>query len=117
MANNKLINFTADRNRRIDLQVGISYKADVEQTIILLYNEMLKVPGVVSEPAPLIGVMSYEDSGVLLAVRPYCKSGEYWDVFFRCNLAIKQALDKAGVEIPYPQRELHIKSGGKKLDA
>jgi small conductance mechanosensitive channel len=115
LANNKLTNFSSDRNRRMDLQVGVSYNADIEKTIILLYNAMLKVPGVVDDPAPMIGVLSYDDSGVTLAVRPYCKSVDYWDVYFRCNLQIKTSLDAAGVEIPFPQRDLHIKSG--KLEA
>ncbi|MDY6972790.1 MAG: mechanosensitive ion channel family protein, partial [Thermodesulfobacteriota bacterium] len=57
--------------------------------------------------AKTVEVVEMDDSSVNLVVRPRCKTSEYWEVSFSINHAVKEALDKAGIEIPYPQRDLH----------
>lgn len=54
------------------------------------------------DPAPFVGVVGFGDSSVNLAVRPYCRSTDYWDVYFAGNEAVKKALDDANIEIPFP---------------
>lgn len=64
-------------------------------------------PLVLDDPAPTVEVLEMGDSSVNLVVRPWCKTGDYWGVFFGANQAVKEALDRAGVEIPFPQMDVH----------
>ena len=60
------------------------------------------------EPAPLVAVSELADNSVNLVMRMWVKSGDYWDVTFDMNEAIKSSLDEAGIGIPYPQRDIHL---------
>jgi small conductance mechanosensitive channel len=104
VANNKVLNYTKENNRRVDLTIGIGYDEDVDKAKAVLLEAMRKVPKVLESPAPFVGIIGFGDSSVDLAVRPYAKSGEYWDVYFAANEAIKKALDDSNIEIPYPHQ-------------
>jgi small conductance mechanosensitive channel len=65
-------------------------------------------PKVLSDPAPQVAVSDHGDSAVGLVVRPWCKTDDYWDVLFDMKKALKEAYDKAGISIPYPQMDLHM---------
>jgi len=69
-----------------------------------------------STPEPAVKVNELGESSVDFVVRPWCKTSDYWTV--RCDLqkSIKQRLDAEGISIPYPQRDLHLVSGGTPLD-
>ena len=102
MANGNIINFTAEGKMRVDTVVGVDYGSDIKKTKEVLL-EMLKAnPKVLQDPAPSVNVEELADSSVNLAVRPYCKPEDYWDVYFGTIEGTKEALDKAGIEIPYP---------------
>lgn len=102
MANGNIINYTAEGKMRVDTTVGIDYSSDIKKAKEVLL-EMLKAnPKVLQDPAPSINVEELADSSVNLAVRPFCKPEDYWDVYFATIEGTKEALDKAGVEIPYP---------------
>jgi small conductance mechanosensitive channel len=60
------------------------------------------------DPAPFVGVTGYGDSSIDLTIRLWCKTEDYWDVFFDNNRAIKSTLDTAGISIPFPQRDVHV---------
>ena len=62
-----------------------------------------------ADPAPMAEVSSLDSSAIALTVRAWCRTADYWDVFFGGNQAVKQAFDKAGVAIPFPQMDVHIK--------
>ena len=102
VANNKVLNYTKEHNRRVDLTIGIAYDADVELAKKVIVEELAKTPKVLKDPAPFVGVVGFGDSSVNLAVRPYCRSTDYWDVYFAGNEAVKKALDDANIEIPFP---------------
>lgn len=102
MANGNIINYTAEGKMRVDTTVGVDYGSDIKKTKEVLL-EMLKAnPLVLQDPAPSVNVEELADSSVNLAVRPYCKPEDYWDVYFGTIEGTKEALDKAGIEIPYP---------------
>jgi small conductance mechanosensitive channel len=62
---------------------------------------------VLDNPESTVEVVEMADSSVNLVVRPWCKTADYWDVFFSVNRSVKEALDQAGIEIPFPQRDVH----------
>ncbi|MDG2454883.1 MAG: mechanosensitive ion channel family protein [Bacteroidia bacterium] len=104
VANNKVLNYTKENNRRVDLTVGVGYGEDIEKAKKVLLEAMKNVPNVLESPAPFVGILSFGDSSVDLTVRPYAKSTEYWNVYFAANEAIKKALDENNIEIPYPHQ-------------
>ena len=104
VANNKVLNYSKENNRRVDLTVGIGYGEDVEKAKKVLVAALKTVPKVLDSPEPFVGILGFGDSSVDLAVRPYAKSIDYWDVYFAANEAIKKALDDNNIEIPYPHQ-------------
>lgn len=104
VANNKIINYSMQATRRVDLSVGIGYDEDVELAKKVIREALLAMPNVLKDPAPFIGVVGFGDSSVDLAIRPTAKSEDYWDVYFQGNEAIKKALDDNNIEIPYPHQ-------------
>lgn len=111
VANDKIINYSLEPTRRVDLVAGIAYKEDIPKAKEVIMEALRANPKVLDDPAPFVGVLGLGDNSVNLAVRPTCKEAEYWDVYFESYEAVKIALDKAGIEIPFPQRDLHIKGG------
>jgi len=102
MANGNIINYTAEGKMRVDTVVGVDYGSDIKKSKEVLLEMMKANPKVLTDPAPSVNVEELADSSVNLAVRPFCKPEDYWDVFFATVEGSKEALDKAGIEIPYP---------------
>lgn len=108
MSNNSLVNYTASGNRRIDLEVGISYESDIDKAKEILLEVMKSDENVLKSPEPFVGVVSLGDSSVNLAVRPWSTNEKYWDVYFGITEKAKKALDANGISIPFPQRDVHL---------
>ncbi|WP_412983739.1 mechanosensitive ion channel family protein [Pontimicrobium sp. IMCC45349] len=108
LSNGNIINYSSLGTRRVDLVFGVSYDADIKETKNVLMNVLTSNPKVINTPEPTVNVVELADSSINFAVRPWCKSEDYWDVYFEVTEATKEALDKAGIEIPYPhQVEIH----------
>ena len=110
VANNKVLNFTKENNRRIDLSVGIAYDQDIDKAKKVIAEALHSVPSILKDPEPFIGVLGFGDSSVNIAFRPYSKSVDYMEAYFAANEAVKKALDSHQIEMPFPQRDVHIKS-------
>jgi small conductance mechanosensitive channel len=103
-------NMTANPTRRIDLVVGIGYTSSIEEAERLLKKIISEEGRVLSEPEPFIAVSELADSSVNFVVRPWVNRADYWNV--RCDLTrkIKDTFDANGIEIPFPQRTVHMVS-------
>lgn len=110
LSNGNITNFTSEKFRRVDLVIGVSYNSDIKQTKDLLLKVLKENAKVVSEPAPMIVLGELADSSVNFYVRPWVHSPDYWDVYFQVMESCKIELDKAGIEIPFPQMDIHKKS-------
>jgi small conductance mechanosensitive channel len=108
LANGNLVNYSSNEFRRVDLSVGISYGCAFTVAEKALLDLMLAEEKVIKDKPPFVGVTGYGDSSIDLTVRAWCKTADYWDVFFTLNKKIKPALDDAGVSIPFPQRDVHL---------
>ena len=102
LSNGNIVNYSAEGILRLDLVIGVSYDADIKETKDVLMNVLMSDPKVLKDPAPLVNVTELADSSVNFAVRPWVKVEDYWDVHFSTHEQVKIALDKAGIEIPYP---------------
>ncbi|MFD2178710.1 mechanosensitive ion channel domain-containing protein [Veronia pacifica] len=103
-----ITNYSTHNTRRIDLTIGVSYNADLKKTKAILADIVAAEPRILSNPATTIGVVALADSSVNLVVRPWVNTGDYWPVYFDLMQAIKEGLDSEGIEIPYPQMDVHI---------
>lgn len=101
-------NFTKHPTRRIDLTMGIGYDDDIDKAIKATMDVLKNDKRVLSDPAPQVAVSEMADSSVNLVVRPWVKTSDYWDVFFDIKKALKEKYDKVGLNIPYPQTDVHL---------
>ncbi|MFK7782236.1 mechanosensitive ion channel family protein [Psychroserpens sp.] len=111
LSNGNIINYTTEGTRRVDLVFGVGYDSDIKQTKDVLMNVLTSHPKVLKDPAPAVTVTELADSSINFAVRPWCKTEDYWDVYFDVTENTKEALDAAGIEIPYPHA-VEIKKEG-----
>ncbi len=109
LSNGNIINYSTEENRRIDITMGVSYDADIKQTKDLLMKILTDHPKVLKDPEPAILLGELADSSVNFKVRPWVLTEDYWDVYFQIMETCKIELDKAGIEIPYPQMDIHKK--------
>lgn len=108
LSNGNIVNYTTEGTRRVDLVFGVGYESDIKKTKEVLMNVLTSHPKVLKDPAPAVTVMELADSSINFATRPWCKTEDYWDVYFDVTEQTKEALDAAGIEIPYPhQVEIH----------
>ena len=110
VAGSKMVNVGKESNRRVDLSIGIGYGDDfnkAKQAIINMAKEDSKI--LTSPEEPFVGITDFGDSSVNLTVRVWCKTEDYWDVFFNTNQRLKECLDNNGISIPFPQRDVHLR--------
>ncbi|UTV28157.1 small-conductance mechanosensitive channel MscS [Photobacterium atrarenae] len=103
-----ITNYSRHQTRRIDYVIGVSYKADLKKTKAVLERVVAAEGRVLKDPEPTIGVVALADSSVNFVVRPWVNTADYWGVYFDLLQAIKEELDKEGIEIPFPQMDVHL---------
>lgn len=108
LSNGNIVNYSTKGQFRVELTIGISYDADIKKAKEILLEVMNRDPNVLKNPAPSVNVIELADSSVNLAVRPWTQPTNYWDVYFDTLEECKTALDKAGISIPFPQRDVHV---------
>ena len=107
-----ITNYSRNPARRFDLPVGIGYDDDFPGALALLMGLMTGDARVLGDPEPLVFVQSLGDSAVILNLRGWINSADYWPAVRDLNKAIKIELQAAGYSIPFPQRDVHIVLGG-----
>ncbi len=103
-----ITNYSTHATRRIDLVIGVSYGSDLAKTKEVLMKTIEAESRLLKDPAPTVGVLALADSSVNFAVRPWVKTADYWAVYFDLMQKIKENLDEAGIEIPFPQMDVHL---------
>ncbi|ENE5172230.1 small-conductance mechanosensitive channel MscS [Vibrio cholerae] len=103
-----ITNYSRHETRRVDMVIGVSYKSDLQKTKRVLRETLEKDPRILKDPDMTIGVLTLADSSINFVVRPWCKTADYWAVYFDSMQAIKEALDANGIEIPFPQMDVHL---------
>ncbi len=103
-----ITNYSRHEARRVDHVIGVSYGADLKKTREVIEKVLQADERVLKTPAIQIGVTELADSSVNFVVRPWCRTEDYWNVYFDTLEAIKEGLDEAGIEIPFPQMDVHL---------
>lgn len=107
-----VVNYSFHATRRLDLGVGIDYGDNIDTAIKAVKGVLAKDARINAEPEPMVVVGELADNSVNLIVRVWCGAGDYWPLKWDLTRAIKEALDKAGVSIPFPQRTVHVVGAG-----
>ena len=101
-------NYSANEYRRVDLVAQLAHEADHEKAIGLLKAGMRRIPNVLASPAPEVEILQFTLAGPVLAVRPYCRPADYWQVYFDTNRLIQEGLHDAG--FPFPEQRYAVRN-------
>lgn len=113
VGNNKVFtetiqNFSANPFRRVDLVAQLNHAVDHSDAIQRLKARLAEIPNVIPEPAPDVEILEFTLAGPVLAVRPYCHTDHYWQVYFDTNRAIRETFGTAGY--PIPEKHLALRN-------
>jgi small conductance mechanosensitive channel len=103
-----ITNYTANDMRRVDMVFGVGYDDDLKLAREVLTRVVTNHPKVLDDPAVSIFVLELGASSVDFAVRPWAKTEDYWTVWGDVMEQAKMELDAAGLNIPYPQTDVHL---------
>jgi small conductance mechanosensitive channel len=109
LANSSLTNFSTCDIRQLELKVGISYEADIKAAKKVLEDLLLNESKRLTDKDMTVFVADLADSCVVISGRCWVKNSDYWEVRRRLLEELKYALDEAGIGIPYPQLDVHMK--------
>ena len=109
LANNSIINMSAAKTRRMDIVIGISYDSDIKKAKEALMEVLENDPFVLKDQEMRVYVSELAASAINLGVRCFFTNEHFWEGKWRITENCKYALDRAGIEIPYPQLDVHMK--------
>ncbi len=108
LSNHNITNYSTEETRRVDMVFGIGYSDDLRKAKDLLNKIVMEDSRVLKDPAHLVAVSELADSSVNFVVRVWCRSSDYWNIFFDMQEKVKLEFDKNGISIPFPQRDIHL---------
>ena len=109
LTNSVIENYSSEKTRRVDLTFTTSYDNDIEKTKKILLDVASSHPKALKDPEPFVRLSAHSDSALTYTVRIWCNNEDYWDVHFDTTEKVKKAFDENGIEIPYPQMDVHVK--------
>lgn len=101
-------NYSRNEVRRVDVNVGTEYSADLGATRIALENAIAHVPGQIASAPPQVYLVELGDSAVSWQCRVWCRPADYWGVRENLTAAVKNSLDQSNIGIPFPQVDVNI---------
>ena len=104
-----ITNYTAQTTRRLDLSYSVSYSTDLAQARSVLEGLINGNEKVLLDRAPLVAIGEHKDSCIMVVAKVWCKTDDYWPLYFEMQEEVKNAFDRAGIEIPFPQLDVHTK--------
>ncbi len=109
LSNSSMVNYSTEPKRRVDFTFGIGYGDSIEQAKTLLLEILKADERIINDPAePFVEVSALADSSVNFAVRAWVNAADYWGVYFATNAKVYNEFNKAGINIPYPQMDVHV---------
>ncbi len=109
--NKRVINYSRLPTRLLEIKYGISYGDDIAKAKSVLDDLVQGEPRVLGEPAPQVLTLDLGDSAVILAIRVWTKTADYWAARWSLTEAGKSRLEAAGITIPFPQHDVHLVGG------
>ena len=106
---NEVINYSANGTRRVDLNIGVAYGSDIDRVKAILLEEGAKHELVLKDPEPFCRLSQQGDSSLTFVLRVWTNTPDYWQVNFDVLESIHKRLEAEGIEIPFPQVDVHVK--------
>jgi small conductance mechanosensitive channel len=104
-----MVNYSDEEFRRVDWTFGIGYGDKTESAKDILMSLMKEDSRILDNPdLPFVAVSELADSSVNFAVRAWVKAEDYWGVFFDMNEKVYKTFNKEGLNIPFPQMDVHV---------
>jgi len=112
LLNEKLINWTlSDTDRRIDVNVGVAYGTDPRRVLDLLMEVTAATPGIATQPEPTVLFVGFGASSLDFSIRAWTNNfGDWVKTRSELNVRVYDALQGAGIEIPFPQQDVHVRT-------
>ncbi len=107
---NKIINYTAQPIRRLDLEFSVAYSTDLSYARQVLEQTVAKCPLALRQPAPVFGVSGHKDSAVTILAMVWCDAPNFLALKFQLLEQVKDAFEQAGISIPFPQLDVHFET-------
>ena len=108
LSTSSMTNFSTESRRRVDWTIGIGYGDDVDKAKEVIKKLIAADSRILTTPEPFIAVSELADSSVNFTVRAWVNAADYWGVFFDMNENVYKTFDKEGLNIPYPQMDVHV---------
>lgn len=108
ISNQTLTDYSTKDVRRVDLTFSTSYDADLEKVKSVLLGVAEKTDKALGDPEPQARLNEHSASSLNFVLRVWCKTDDYWDVYFDLVEGVKKAFDENGIEIPYQQIDVHV---------
>ncbi|MDC6350139.1 mechanosensitive ion channel [Zeaxanthinibacter sp. PT1] len=108
LSNDNVINYSAEPIRRDKVTAGIGYGSDIKKAREILLQICKDQGNILQDPAPMVVVGELADSSVNLSLRYWAKLEDFWDAHWYVMEEMKYRFDEAGIEIPFPQRDVHM---------
>jgi small conductance mechanosensitive channel len=103
-----IVNYSRRDRRRVDCKFGISYDSDIALAKSVLLRVAQSNPDIYTDPEPFVGVASHGDSSVVLDLKVWCDTEQYYAVKYYLTEQVKLAFDEADISIPFPQMDVHV---------
>ncbi|MBV6644729.1 MAG: mechanosensitive ion channel [Cyclobacteriaceae bacterium] len=108
LAGSSMTNFSSESTRRVDWTFGIGYGDDYDKAKSVLEKYIGEDERIMKDPAPFIALSALADSSVNIVVRVWVNPSDYWGVFFDMNERVYKGFAQEGLNIPFPQMDVHL---------
>ena len=109
LTDSSIVNYSSKEIRRVDITFSVSYEEDVIRVKNVLINILKNNELVLEEPEFFVGISMHGDSAINFIVKAWCKTEDYWTIYYDLLETVKIKFDEEGISIPYPQMDLHVK--------
>ena len=109
LSNNNIINYNVNGKRRIDLNITVDYKSNINQVKKVLNNVIKKHDKILQDEKNIVRLFSHAESALVFAVKVWVVPEDYWDTYYDLMEQFKEELDKNHINIPFNQLDVHIK--------
>ncbi len=108
LSTSSMTNYSTEPRRRVDWTIGIGYNDDVDRARSVILELCHDDERILKDPEVFIAVSELADSSVNFAVRAWVEAADYWGVFFDMNEKVLKTFNEKGINIPYPQMDVHL---------
>lgn len=108
LMNSSVINYSAEKTRRLDIDFNVSYDSDIEKVKSIILDKTNAHSAALQDPAPFCRLTNQGESALTFTLRVWCDSADYWQLKFDLLEGIRKDFDKNGISIPFPQLDVHL---------